>query len=176
MLQLLSIILMAMSTTPVLIYDFSANDNLNGWFIVNDDVMGGRSKSTFDISQNQTGIFKGKVSLENNGGFASVHYRFTAKKVGEAKKLRLYVKGDGKKYQARIYASARDYYSYISYFQTNGEWQHIDIPLNEMYPSFRGRKLDMPNFSSANIEEVALLIGNKKAETFQLEINKIELH
>jgi hypothetical protein len=176
MLQLLSIILMTMSTTPVMIYDFSANDNLKGWFIVNDDVMGGRSKSTFEISPNQTGIFKGTVSLENNGGFASIHYRFPLKKIGEAKTLRLYVKGDGRKYQARIYASASDYYSYISYFQTNGEWQHIDIPLAEMYPSFRGRKLDMPKFSSSSIEEVALLIGNKKAETFKLEIGKIELY
>jgi hypothetical protein len=44
-----------------------------------------------------------------------------------------------------------------------------------MYASFRGRKLDKPNFSEKNIEEIAFLIGNKKAESFQLEINKLEL-
>ena len=45
-----------------------------------------------------------------------------------------------------------------------------------MTPSFRGRKLNLPNFSEDYIEEVALLIGNKKKESFKVEIDKIELH
>jgi hypothetical protein len=44
-----------------------------------------------------------------------------------------------------------------------------------MYPSFRGRKLDKPNFSEDYIEEIAFLIGNKSEEKFQLLIDKIEL-
>jgi hypothetical protein len=44
-----------------------------------------------------------------------------------------------------------------------------------MYPSFRGRKLDQPNFSDDYIEEITFLIGNKKEEDFQLLIAKIEL-
>jgi hypothetical protein len=44
-----------------------------------------------------------------------------------------------------------------------------------MYPSFRGRKLNQPNFSKDSIEEI-LLIGNKKKEEFKLLIDKIELN
>jgi len=44
-----------------------------------------------------------------------------------------------------------------------------------MYPVFRGRKLDLNDFSSNGIEEIALLIGNKKEESFRLEISKIYL-
>jgi hypothetical protein len=44
-----------------------------------------------------------------------------------------------------------------------------------MYPSFRGRKLTMNNFSSESIQELAFLIGNKKAQNFTLEIDKIYL-
>ena len=33
-----------------------------------------------------------------------------------------------------------------------------------MYPSFRGRKLDKPNFPKEYIEEIGFLIGNKKNE------------
>lgn len=44
-----------------------------------------------------------------------------------------------------------------------------------MYPSFRGRKLAQPNFSSDHVEEIAFLIGNKKPESFKLMIDKIEL-
>lgn len=157
------------------IFDFSKSNNMEGWFIVNDGVMGGRSQSTFALNTEGNGLFKGEVSLENNGGFASVHYRFQPKDIKEAKKLVLTIKGDGKKYQARIYANVSDYYSYIAYFTSTGEWQTVEIPLADMYPSFRGRKLDKPNFSGKSIEEIAILIANNKAENFQLEISKIEL-
>jgi len=43
-----------------------------------------------------------------------------------------------------------------------------------MYPSFRGRKLDQPNFSKDCIEEIAFLFGNKSQEKFKLIIDKIE--
>lgn len=42
------------------------------WFVVNDGVMGGISSSTLEISSDGTGVFAGHLSLENNGGFASV--------------------------------------------------------------------------------------------------------
>jgi NADH dehydrogenase [ubiquinone] 1 alpha subcomplex assembly factor 1 len=44
-----------------------------------------------------------------------------------------------------------------------------------MVPSFRGRKLDMPNYPAKVLEEVVILISNKKAERFSLEIDKITL-
>ena len=44
-----------------------------------------------------------------------------------------------------------------------------------MYPAFRGRKLAMDNFSSEIIEEIAILIGNKKEQQFMLEIDEIYL-
>jgi hypothetical protein len=159
----------------MVLFDFSENSDLKGWYLVNDDVMGGRSSATFELNSGGNGFFKGSVSLENNGGFSSVHYRFQQKDIGQAKIFAIRVKGDGKKYQARIYASASDNFSYIAYFETTGEWQNIEIPLESMYPSFRGRKLDRPNFSGKFIEEIAFLIGNNKAENFELEIDKIEL-
>ena len=44
-----------------------------------------------------------------------------------------------------------------------------------MYPSFRGRKLNLPNFSEKAIEEITFLIGNKKAEKFALILDEIRL-
>jgi len=160
----------------MVIFDFSENSDMSNWFVVNDNVMGGKSQGTFELNSSGNGLFKGTVSLENNGGFSSVHYRFQRKDTGDTKTLFLRVKGDGKRYQARIYANGSDNFSYIAYFETSGDWQTIEIPLESMYPSFRGRRLDRPNFSSGQfIEEFAVLIGNNKAEAFQLEIDKIEL-
>ena len=96
-------------------------------------------------------------------------------KVGDKTRIIIRLKGDGKEYQFRVKSSTRDYYSYLGPFTTSGEWQEIEIPLASMYPAFRGRKLDLPNFSEDFIEEITFLIGNKKAESFKLLIDWIEL-
>lgn len=43
----------------------------NKWRIVNDGVMGGLSSSRVSVNDDKI-IFSGNVSLENNGGFASL--------------------------------------------------------------------------------------------------------
>lgn len=158
----------------LMLYDFSQNSSKSDWQIVDDVVMGGRSVGNFSINEAGNGLFEGKVSLENNGGFSSLRHDLNTK-VGNNTKVKITIKGDGKSYQFRIKSSPYDRHSYISEFQTNGDWQEIVIPLSGMYPAFRGRKLAIPNFNSDQISEFAFLIGNKKPETFRLEISKIEL-
>lgn len=157
------------------IFDFQKNSNTENWTIVDDVVMGGRSSGRFYISDDGYGVFHGNVSLENNGGFSSLRYRFKKISTTPFTKIVLRVKGDGKTFQFRVKTNSTDYYSYISYFNTSSDWKTVEIPLNEMYPAFRGRTLDIPNYSSGAIEEIAFLIGNKKAETFKLEIDSISL-
>lgn len=159
----------------MLLFNFTHKSNPKNWTFVNDNVMGGVSRSSLSINEDGNAVFKGSVSLENNGGFCSVRHRFDKVSVENYDKISIRLKGDGKRYQFRIKTNASDYYSYISYFETSGEWQTIEIQMKDMYPSFRGRKLDMPNFSDDSIEEIVFLIGNYKEETFQLEIDKIEL-
>ena len=67
------------------------------------------------------------------------------------------------------------YYSYIQYFTTTEQWETYSIPLKDMYPTFRGYQMNMPNFDADKIEEMAILIGNKRAESFELLIDKIWL-
>jgi len=88
----------------------------------------------------------------------------------------LRIKGDGKRYQFRIKADLSDNYSFIQYFETNGEWQTVKISLDEMYAVYRGRNVDRPNFNADHIEEIRFLIGNKKPQDFALEIDKIMLY
>lgn len=167
------IILFISIANSMVVFDFSKNSDLSEWTIVNDAVMGGKSRSSLTIDADGNGLFKGSVSLENNGGFCSVRGNFEKITVKDFDKIALRVKGDGKRYQARIKANQSDYYSYIAYFETSGEWQTVEIVLEDMYPSFRGNRLNQPNFNSDSIEEIAFLIGNKKAEDFELRIGKI---
>ncbi len=160
---------------PQIIIDFDQNTSIHAWRIVDDGVMGGRSNGSFKLSSDGHGLFEGQISLENNGGFSSVRYQCGQVNVTPESHVVIRLKGDGKQYQFRVKDKARNYYSYITSFETSGEWQEIEIPLKDMYPSFRGRKLDMSNFAHDSFEEIVFLIGNKKVESFELLIDKIEL-
>jgi len=164
------------SMSSQIIFDFNKNSDVRNWIILDDVVMGGESSGTFKLNADGLGVFEGNISLENNGGFSSVRYRFEKTLIIKGyTKIILKIRGDGKKYQFRIKSNSGDYYSYIAPFLTSGEWQEIEIPLKDMYPSFRGRTIDQPNFSNDYIEEITFLIGNKKKEQFKLLIDKIEL-
>ena len=159
----------------ILLFDFTEKCDISDWKIVDDGVMGGLSSSTFFVDKAGNGIFKGSVSLENNGGFCSVRHFFKPTTLKNHKIFSLRLKGDGKKYQLRVKSKVSDSYSYIYEFQTTSDWQTVEIPITEMYASFRGRTLNLPNYDGSSLEEIAFLIGNKKYEDFQLILDKIEV-
>lgn len=173
--QLFLILFTFSMMNPVTLVDFSSGSSLSQWVIINDGVMGGKSQSKIYLNDAGNAVFSGDVSLENYGGFASVRYQFEQIPIAGYENIILYLKGDGKKYQFRVKAELSDRHSYISYFETSGEWQQIEIPLNKMFASFRGQKLNIPDFAAETIAEISVLIGNETAESFALEINKIEL-
>jgi len=135
--------------------------------------MGGRSRGHFSLNEAGHAVFHGEVSLENNGGFSLVRYRFEPMGVADFQKFVIRLRGDGKRYQFRVKSNPDERHHYVHYFQTSGEWQEVQIPFQEMYPRFRGRNLDGPNYEGSQLSEVGFLIGNKRAESFRLEIDKV---
>lgn len=172
---LISLFFLPSFAQPSTIYDFKKSSSIERWVVIDDIVMGGRSKETFELYPDGYGVFEGDVSLENNGGFSSIRYRFDKIKVNENNKITFRVKGSKSSFQVRVKESIKTEYSYIAEFSTTGSWQTIEISLKDMYPSYRGRKLNLPNFSHNQIEEITFLVGNGKAEKFQLLIDKIEV-
>lgn len=170
---LLVLILIIIGMNEQIIFDFNKDSNIENWSVVDDGVMGGRSKGSMGLSPEGHGLFQGRVSLENNGGFSSVRYRFDRIEVEKNSTIKIRLKGDGKRYQFRVKNALGEYYSYMAYFESSGQWEEVGITLKDMVPTFRGRKLNQPNFSHSQIEEIAFLIGNKKAETFHLLIDKV---
>ena len=151
------------------------NKDLVNWNVVDDVVMGGQSKGSFGINEEGNGVFKGQVSLANNGGFSSVKYRLDQLETKGFSKLVLCIKGDGKSYQFRVKNQSADRHSFVTTFTTNKEWETITIDLFELAPAFRGNKLDLPNYKGEGFEELALLIANRKEEHFKMEISAIYL-
>ena len=152
---------------------FDKDKNNQKWFVTNDDVMGGISNSTMKIDKNGSAIFSGKVSTDNNGGFAMTRLPLDIKLNDKKSKIVLILEGDDKEYQLRIKSKKDQRYWFVQSFYAKKGIQKIELSLKDFYPSFRGYQLDMGNFSANKIKELAILIGNKKNESFALQINKI---
>ncbi len=168
----LTIAMLASYTT---LFDFTTDANMDSWAVVNDGVMGGLSKGKLEVTPEGHGKFSGTVSLENYGGFTSIRCALADIPTTPNARVQLRIKGDGKAYQFRVKHKPRDYQSYITTFSTTGDWETIEIPLNDLFPSWRGQKLDMPNFDHSSMNEFTLLIANKRNETFELLIDKVVL-
>lgn len=171
--QFLNLLPFIMST--ILLFDFNPKSNLDSWQVVDDVVMGGESTSKFGLNSEGNAVFNGTVSLDNNGGFCSVQHVFKPILLKGNTSFVIKIKGDGKIYQFRAKANKKDYYSFVYEFETTKDWQIVEIPFKEMQASFRGRKVAISNYDGNNLEEIAFLIGNKKAENFELLLDRIEV-
>ncbi len=157
-----------------IIYNSKLNHFRDKWIIIDDVVMGGKSFGKFKIEE-EYGVYYGAISLENNGGFSSIRFRSDNINIDNYTKVVLHIKGDGKRYQFRIKETVNDRHSFVAYFETTGDWEDIEFSLSDFYPIFRGKHLEMPNFSGKTIAEIGFLIGNKTAESFQLKIDSVML-
>ena len=161
----------------MIIFDFNSRIELEPWRVINDGVMGGLSESNITHSSSGTAVFKGNVSLKNNGGFASTRTLARPYEMGGQDGVLLKVKGDGKIYQFRVKTNERfDGVSYRFEFKTEaGSWTIIDAPFNRFTPVFRGRILDdVEPIHPENIRQLGFVISNRQADKFQLEIDWIK--
>jgi NADH dehydrogenase [ubiquinone] 1 alpha subcomplex assembly factor 1 len=147
------------------------------WVAVNDDVMGGVSRGAARISDGQL-HFSGTLSLENNGGFASLRTVAFRPDLTLASAIVLRVLGDGRDYQLRLASNARFRGSAVAYsasFSTQADqWIEVHIPLVALVPTFRGFVLDGPSIDLARIEHIGLLIGDKRPGPFSLKVDWIK--
>jgi hypothetical protein len=147
----------------------------NQWNIVNDTVMGGKSNAQITNDKDGHLVFTGQVSLENNGGFSMIQSNLKPASPKSVSTVTLTLLGDGKEYQVRLKKNKSDRESYIQTIQTTGEIQTIELSISNFKPQFRGQSLNLPAIQNQSIEQVAFLIGNKKAEAFKLVVHHLEL-
>ena len=172
----LAITMNADAASEIALFDFQAATNSTAWQVVNDDVMGGVSTSQFQLITNGGAIFSGVVSLENNGGFASVRSTPVRENLNGTDALVLRVRGDGRRYKFTVRTEAGfNALNYQAEFTTKrGEWEEHRLTFKDFMPTFRGRVLtDVPPLIPSKITSVGLLISDKKAGPFRLEMSWI---
>lgn len=95
------------------LFGFADPAALRGWQVEDDVVMGGRSQGQLARSADGHLIFRGKVSLENDGGFSSIQNNFDPIEVSKYQHAVIRLKGDGKDYRFIVESdpNARHYYT-----------------------------------------------------------------
>lgn len=144
------------------------------WQTVNDGVMGGISSSRMVKAAGALN-FEGALSLENNGGFASVR-RLVDTDLSQATRVRLEVRGDGRTYQFRFRQNDRfDGVAWRAEFTATESWQTVDLSFDEFIPVFRGRRVpEAGQLVPALIRQVGFMLADKTPGPFKLEIRLIE--
>lgn len=149
------------------------------WTSVDDRVMGGVSLSRMEAGPGGTGVFRGELSRERGGGFASVRTRVPRTDLSSHRGLRARVRGDGRTYQLRLRSDGRfDGIAHRQDFRPPAdEWVEIEFPFDDFVPTFRGRTLaGVEPLDRARIEQVGLMVTEGEAGEFRLELEWIRAY
>ena len=135
------------NTQAYLIDDFSKANGISSlgtqWRMFTDRVMGGLSSASygFEVIDGRRCLrLQGSVSLENNGGFVQVALPLEREgsffNAGDFKGIRLWVRGNGENYHVHLRTNqTRQPWQYFgAEFQTNGDWEEVEIPFQQFKP------------------------------------------
>ncbi len=158
--------------------DFTGPDAAQKWQAVSDNVMGGVSDGRFKLTANGILEFSGKLSLENNGGFASVRTKPTDLDINAGDTIVVRVKGDGREYVLNIYTKSRRMaFSYRAPLPTTkDEWTEVSLPLGEFIPTAFGRRVQgMGPVEPDQINGLGFMLSDKKPGPFKLEVGWVKI-
>ena len=154
--------------------DFGSPKEANNWVIVNDTVMGGRSAAQIAVTDDKL-FFFGLLSLENNGGFASVRRVGDPKNWQSEHPLMVTLKGDGRAYQFRVRTSnGFNSVAYVANFKTSDKEQTLRFETSDFIPQWRGRRItNAPRLDFADIRQIGVMLADKTPGTFTLALTTI---
>ena len=144
------------------------------WKITNDVVMGGISSSEV-VKHESRLVFRGQLSIENEGGFASARCH-TNQGFDAVSGFRLSVRGDGRSYQFRLRADELPGgIAWRATFSTDGSRQLINLPLSAFEPVIRGHRVELASeINPGEMHLLGLMLSDGQPGPFSLEVYAIE--
>ena len=122
--------------------------------------------------------FSGSLSLENNGGFASVRSLPKELAMNEGDSLVTRIRGDGRQYTLNLYVpSGRNAFSYRVTIETQkDQWMEVHVPLDQFVATSFGRTVrNAGPVDPRQVNSIGFLIGDKKVGPFRLEVDWIRI-
>ena len=165
------------STASTTAFSFNGSASEPSWLAVNDGVMGGVSTGRVTVEK---GIFKftGRVRLENNGGFASARSTGVPTAANSAlaggNVVSLRVRGSGVKFVVTVQTADGWFWAPVA--PPKNQWTTVDIAFADFLPHTRfGEIVDGDPYAGQPTSAIGILVGNKRAERFSIEIDSISI-
>ena len=162
----------------LILSEFTGDSPDLGWYIQNDNVMGGQSQGSFEIVSDEL-IFSGNTNTDG-GGFSSIRTHPLQLNLSDRSGIRVKVKGDGRRYTWHLQTDARWRGRSVNYwadFNTSAdEVASVDIPFTSFVPQFRGFKLNGPELNTQQITQLGLYIYDKNDGPFELILLSVEAY
>lgn len=160
---------------PDVLFSFDSAQEAR-WGIVNDGVMGGRSKGYGQIEEG-TLRFWGEL-VTRGGGFTSVRSRQSLD-LSAYTGLELRVKGNGRTFEVELSDGARYRGRSISRrapFETRSEWKTVRVPFSAFRSSIFGQSVEAGPVDASRIRSVGIYILDGIDGPFELEIDEIRVY
>jgi hypothetical protein len=164
---------------PTPVFSFPTPDDVYEWFVVNDTVMGGVSTGQV-VWEDDALVFTGDLSLDNNGGFASVRSPLLDPAAvavwADRDGMRVEVGGDGRAWTVEVRMDLDDNGGWISEISTStDDFVVVDVPWASFEPVTRfldPRETTEP-LDPARIVSVAFYLVDGIEAPFRLELRSI---
>lgn len=156
--------------------DFGQGREGANWMVVNDGVMGGLSQGQGEVTGSSI-IFKGRISLENDGGFASLRCPWGEYDLSEHSHVKLRYRSEGVGFAMVLENSPRWYeVNYKMSLPVATDWTIVTLPLNKFSAYQVGRKLSgtLGAQERKQVLRFGFISDEKRADYFRLEIDWIE--
>ncbi|CAI8431051.1 MAG: Uncharacterised protein [Flavobacterium sp. SCGC AAA160-P02] len=157
--------------------DFGIAKNGNNWWVVNDGVMGGLSEGIKILTKNSI-LFKGIISLDNNGGFSSLRRSLADKDLTQYNEVEIRYRSLGIS-QALTFAVSNRWYipNYkVRLEGTLGQWETRTIKLSDFKKFYLGNPMNdyLKKEAIQKIVRIGVITDEKKYGGFEFEIDYIE--
>ncbi|MEM6343814.1 MAG: CIA30 family protein [Bacteroidota bacterium] len=163
-------------TTNSLKIDFGTDKSGQTWRVINDGVMGGLSQAQARLTDNSV-LYRGEISLDNNGGFSSLRSPYERFNFSDFETVTIRFKSKGPTFGFTLETSS---YFYQPYYKTvlkseGDDWQTITVKLTDFKQYQLGRPSGERLAASylSKIIRIGFINHDKVAKPFELEIDYI---
>jgi hypothetical protein len=167
----------------LLVDDFSQDGGLSSlgtpWRSITDQVMGGVSTGShsFEVIDGKRCIrLRGRISLDNNGGFVMIALNLDPNQrlldASDYKGLRLQIRGNDQDYLVHLKTNQTPGHSqyYTARFNAPDRWQTIEIPFN----SFTGKNVS-ERINTSQLRRIGIL-GAWREFNADVAVARVELY
>ena len=160
-----------------LLFSFGSEEgSTEGWMTVDDRVMGGVSFSK--LVESETFMrWEGTMSLESNGGFASVRSPWESGQIGKASSVTMRVRGSAGTFALRLATSSRYYdpIHQVGFEVEEEEWKTITWAMDDFRTTVMGRPTG-GSFAKENtptVGRIGIMKNDGNPGAFWLEVDFI---